>query len=346
MRILAGVVMLVVAAACGGNAVTSTPLPTSSAVLISPTPPESRITPEATLGATTTLVATRQPPASTTTAPNVEPPGRTPVPIPPNLMRLRPEDAAPGEEVEVVGSGGHIELRTAEGAVTGYIESATDFTIFFDGQPAGSVNCYINTCKGTLTVPNEAAPGSHEVSVEGGSKLDLTVAGAFLESTTATGEPAKGTSAELVLSTTAFPEAGPIPSKYSCLGEDISPGLSWGVAPEGTETFVVVMDDPDAPGGVWDHWVVFDIPASTAGLDEGQPDTARLPGGTYGKNSWGKAAYGGPCPPPGPAHTYRFFLYAVDISLGLQAGATKDRVLTAIEGHIVAKSMITGTYGR
>ena len=244
------------------------------------------------------------------------------------------------EEVEVVGSGGLIELRTAEGALTGYIESATDFTLFFDGQPAGSVNCYVNTCIGTFTVPNGAAPGSHEVSVEGGSKLFFTVADASPESIKVNGTG-------LVLSTTAFSKAGPIPSKYSCEGKDISPGLSWSAAPEDTETFVVVMDDPDAPGGIWDHWVVFDIPAGTIGLDEGQPDAERLPGGgNHGKNSWGKTAYGGPCPPSGPAHTYRISLYAVDTALGLPAGASKEEVLNAIEGHIVAESMISGTYGR
>ena len=255
-------------------------------------------------------------------------------------MRLQPADAAPGQEVEVVGSGGHLQLRTAEGTVMGYIESSTDFEMFFDGQPAGSVNCYVNTCLGSLTVPKDAAPGSHQISVEGGSSLAFTVVDA-------PPEPTMATSAELVLMTTAFADADPIPAMYSCEGADISPSLSWGAAPEGTETFVVVMDDPDAPGGVWDHWVVFDIPAEIKALDEGQPDAERLPGGgIHGKNSWGKAAYGGPCPPPGPAHTYRFFLYAIGTVLDFPAGASKGEVLNALEGHIVAESMITGTYRR
>ena len=155
------------------------------------------------------------------------------------------------------------------------------------------------------------------------------------------------TGAGFALSASAFPDAGEIPAKYSCDEDDISPSLSWEVAPDGTETFVVIMDDPAAPGGTWDHWIVFDIPADAAGLDEGQPDAAQLPsGGSHGKNTWGRAAYGGPCPPPGPEHTYRIFLYAVDTTLGLQAGATKGRVLAAIEGHVLAESMITGTYGR
>jgi len=80
---------------------------------------------------------------------------------------------------------------------------------------------------------------------------------------------------------------------------------------------VVIVDDPDAPRGTWDHWAVYNIPADAQELGEAQPATAYLPGGgVQGKNSWGSAEYGGPCPPSGPTHTYRFFLYAVDVNLG------------------------------
>ena len=149
------------------------------------------------------------------------------------------------------------------------------------------------------------------------------------------------------MSTSAFSAGGPIPPRYSCDGDDISPALSWGPAPEGAESLVLIMDDPDAPGKIWDHWVVFNIPTGILGLAEAQPKGDQLAvGGVHGKNSWGKKEYGGPCPPSGSPHTYRFFLYAVDTTLDLSAGASKQRVLEAIDGHIVAESMLTGTYER
>lgn len=107
------------------------------------------------------------------------------------------------------------------------------------------------------------------------------------------------------------------------------------------------MDDPDAPGGTWDHWVVFNIPSGVLGLEEAQPPTAQLPsGGVHGKNSWGNAEYGGPCPPRGPAHSYRFSLYAVDVTLDLEGGASKKDVLAAMDGHIVGENILTGTFVR
>ncbi len=107
------------------------------------------------------------------------------------------------------------------------------------------------------------------------------------------------------------------------------------------------MDDPDAPGGTWVHWVLFNVPGDMPGLPEDQPTTPELPsGGVQGRNSWGNTGYGGPCPPEGRAHTYRFFLYAVDGALDLPAGATKQELLAALEGHILAESVLTGTYQR
>jgi Raf kinase inhibitor-like YbhB/YbcL family protein len=140
----------------------------------------------------------------------------------------------------------------------------------------------------------------------------------------------------------AFPNAGAIPLRYSCDGADISPALSWTSPPPGTATFALIMDDPDAPGGTWDHWTVFNIPASTLELPEGEPTG----GGVPGSNSWGETGYGGPCPPSGPAHVYRVFLYALDRSLDLPAGASKREVLDAAAGHILAESLLTGSYGR
>ncbi len=265
-------------------------------------------------------------------------PEATSVPIPPSLFRLSPTEVAPGAEIELEGTGGHIELRTADGSRIGFIESAKSFPVFLDGQPIGSVICFVATCRGTVTIPEETPPGSHQISVEGGSSLALTV----LESPQVSGEPGP-----LVLAASAFSDGEQIPLRYSCDGEDISPSLAWSGVPEGTETLVVIMDDPDAPGGTWDHWVVFNIPAEVKGLEEAQPDTPQLPsGGVHGKNSWGDKAYGGPCPPRGPAHNYRFFLYAVDVTLELEVGASKKDVLAEIEGHIVGENLLTGTYAR
>lgn len=149
----------------------------------------------------------------------------------------------------------------------------------------------------------------------------------------------------LSLSSSAFASSAPIPVRYTCFGQDISPPLAWATPPLGTQSFALVMDDPDAPGGTWDHWVVFNLPPSLMEIPENQPQTDTLPaGGTQGRNSWGESDYGGPCPPSGQTHRYQFQLYALDITLGLPAGANKREVLANIAGHILAESLLTSTY--
>jgi Raf kinase inhibitor-like YbhB/YbcL family protein len=151
--------------------------------------------------------------------------------------------------------------------------------------------------------------------------------------------------AEMQLSSTAFQEGDPIPAVYSCDGNDVSVPLAWGGPPAGTGAFALVMDDPDAPGRVFTHWVIFNIPAETRGLEEDVPGQARLASGALqGKNDFGDIGYGGPCPPGGPAHRYQFALYALDQPLDLQAGASKRQVLDAIQGHVLAEGRLTGTY--
>ncbi|NPA06273.1 MAG: YbhB/YbcL family Raf kinase inhibitor-like protein [Chloroflexi bacterium] len=146
----------------------------------------------------------------------------------------------------------------------------------------------------------------------------------------------------LQLQSPAFEHQGPIPRRYTCDGEDISPPLTWGPAPKATRSWVLIMDDPDAPAGTWDHWIVYDIPAEVTQLVEGA-----TPPGRQGRNSWGRIGYGGPCPPPGPPHHYVFRIYALDIpSLGLPEGATKAQVLQAMQDHILAQATLIGTYGR
>ncbi len=150
----------------------------------------------------------------------------------------------------------------------------------------------------------------------------------------------------LQLTSSAFEQGKPIPAKYSCRGEDVSPALAWGEPPAGTQSFALLMDDPDAPIGTWVHWVLFNIPPSARGLAEAVPSDATLADGSMnGKNSWGRLGYGGPCPPSG-THRYFFKLYALDEMLGLSSGADKGELLKAMEGHILAQGELMGTFSR
>ncbi|MDZ7579900.1 MAG: YbhB/YbcL family Raf kinase inhibitor-like protein [Deltaproteobacteria bacterium] len=144
----------------------------------------------------------------------------------------------------------------------------------------------------------------------------------------------------------AFSEGAMIPTRYTCDGEDVSPPLSWTELPPETGSFALICEDPDAPVGTWDHWVLFNIPASATGLPEAVPATATLDDGSvHGNNSWGRLGYGGPCP-PGGTHRYIFSLFALDIKLDLKSGATKSGLLKAMEGHILARTRLTGKYRR
>ena len=130
-----------------------------------------------------------------------------------------------------------------------------------------------------------------------------------------------------------------VPVKYTCEGEDVSPPLEVLGIPEGAKSLAVIMDDPDAPVGTWVHWVVWNLPVEN--IEEGSSK------GVKGKNSWGRLGYGGPCPPPGNGvHRYFFKVYALDAELGLGEGASKEELLKAMEGHILAKAELVGTYSR
>jgi Raf kinase inhibitor-like YbhB/YbcL family protein len=151
----------------------------------------------------------------------------------------------------------------------------------------------------------------------------------------------------LMLTSPAFAGGGEIPVKYSCDGQSISPPLDWGDGPPGTASFALILEDPDAPVKNFTHWVIFNLPPDTQGLPEALPRDGTLPSGALqGKNGGGGIGYIGPCPPKGPAHNYVFNLYALDKSLDLAAGATKDQVRQAIQGHILAESMLVGIYQR
>jgi Raf kinase inhibitor-like YbhB/YbcL family protein len=145
---------------------------------------------------------------------------------------------------------------------------------------------------------------------------------------------------ELKLTSPAFENNKEIPSKYTCDGSDISPPLEIGGIPAEAKSLVLIVDDPDAPMGTWDHWILWNIPL-VANIDENS-----VPGGAVqGTNDFKKLDYGGPCPPSG-THRYMFKLYALDAILDLAEGANKDDVEKAMEGHIIAQTKLIGLYKR
>ncbi|HEY92894.1 MAG TPA: YbhB/YbcL family Raf kinase inhibitor-like protein [Dehalococcoidia bacterium] len=149
----------------------------------------------------------------------------------------------------------------------------------------------------------------------------------------------------LSLSSIAFQDGEGIPVKHTCEGQDVSPPLMWSELPQGTQSLALIVDDPDAPGGVFNHWVLFNIPSDNRRLPEAVPTQAQLPSGALqGRNGFGRVGYGGPCPPPGRPHRYCFTLYALDRVLDLKAGVSKKQVLDAMQGHILAQGKLTGTY--
>ncbi len=154
----------------------------------------------------------------------------------------------------------------------------------------------------------------------------------------------------LSITTPAFQSMGPVPSRHTCDGEDLAPALAWTNAPEGTRSFVLIVDDPDAPDPAapkrtYVHWVLYDIPASASELPEGVT-AERLPAGTReGVNDWKRTGYGGPCPPVG-RHRYFFKLFALDSTLGDLGTATKADVQTAMASHVIETAELVGTYER
>lgn len=146
------------------------------------------------------------------------------------------------------------------------------------------------------------------------------------------------------LKSPTFATGESIPTKYTCDDADISPPLEWNDPPQGTRSFALVCDDPDAPVGTWVHWVLYNLPPGTRSL--GENADANLPEGTqHGKNSWGRSDYGGPCPPSG-THRYFFKLYALDTMLDLKAGAGTDQLIQAMQGHILGQAETMGLYAR
>lgn len=145
----------------------------------------------------------------------------------------------------------------------------------------------------------------------------------------------------------AFQPEKPIPTKYSCEGDDISPDLGWSQPPEGTAELALICEDPGAPTGIWVHWIIYGIPADTGGFAESFPAMKQTETGILqGENSWGKIGYGGPCPPRGKPHSYFFKLYALDKELGLKPGVDKKTLEGAMKDHIIGYGELMGTYAR
>jgi Raf kinase inhibitor-like YbhB/YbcL family protein len=149
------------------------------------------------------------------------------------------------------------------------------------------------------------------------------------------------------LTSSAFAEGQAIPVKYSCKGSDMSPPLEWGEElPQGTKSLALIVDDPDAPMGTWVHWVLWNIPTTAHGWPENTPtDPELVNGAMQGKTSAGGSGYHGPCPPSG-THRYFFKLYALNTKLSLPAGADKDALFQAMDGHVLAQVELMGTFSK
>ena len=149
------------------------------------------------------------------------------------------------------------------------------------------------------------------------------------------------------VTSSAFQAGQTIPAKYTCEGADISPPLEWSGVPASAKSLALICDDPDAPVGTWLHWVLYDLPVAATDLAEKVPPSESLSfGAKQGINDFKRVGYGGPCPPPGKPHRYCFKLYALDVDLGLKPRATKQELLRAMDGHVLAEAQLMGTYQR
>jgi Raf kinase inhibitor-like YbhB/YbcL family protein len=158
---------------------------------------------------------------------------------------------------------------------------------------------------------------------------------------------AGGPPMQLAISSPAFSNGSSIPKKFTCDGPDVSPQLAWTGSDAATKSFALLVDDPDAPVGNWNHWTAWNLPATSHGLAEGISKDARLADGTeQGRNDFGKTGYNGPCPPPGKPHRYYFKLFALDTNLDLKAGSRKKELEAAMKGHVLTEADWVGTYGR
>ena len=152
--------------------------------------------------------------------------------------------------------------------------------------------------------------------------------------------PVAAGGAMMKITSSAFHEGGDIPSKFTCDESDTSPPLQITGIPSEAKSLVLIADDPDAPGGLFTHWLVWNIPPQTSSIAEGS-----APQGVQGANDFGKSGYRGPCPPPG-RHRYSFKIFALDRELELRSGAKRSQVDAAMKGHVIAQGELVGRYAR
>lgn len=151
---------------------------------------------------------------------------------------------------------------------------------------------------------------------------------------------------EMEITSPAFEEGAMIPEKYTCDGINISPPLKWSDVPDGTKSFAIICDDPDAPVGTWVHWVIYNIPPDIYELSEHVAPIKILPNGAQqGRNDFRKIGYVGPCP-PGDTHRYYFKIYALSEELNIESGITKSELLKEMKGHILSEGQLMGRYKR
>jgi len=150
------------------------------------------------------------------------------------------------------------------------------------------------------------------------------------------------------LSSTAFDEGGMLPPRFTCDGQGVSPPLNWKEVPDGTQGFALICEDPNAPSGVFTHWLLYNLTSGSRELGEGIPkDEVLSIGARQGTNSFGDVGYGGACPPQGDGeHRYIFKLHALDTDLAVEPGASREELLTAMRDHVLADTQLTGKYKR
>ena len=177
--------------------------------------------------------------------------------------------------------------------------------------------------------------------------MSAAIAGCAQPAPLAEKTPPESAKVAFAITSPAFADGANIPVEYTCNGQNISPALGWGQGPAGTASFALIMEDPDAPVKNFTHWVVYNLPPDSRSLAEAvTKDTVLTGGAIQGKNGINRIGYLGPCPPKGSPHHYNFTLYALDTSLDLTAGASKEQVLQAMEGHIIGQAQLVGLYQR
>jgi Raf kinase inhibitor-like YbhB/YbcL family protein len=227
----------------------------------------------------------------------------------------------------------------------GVKSSLREFAILFAGSLSYVSQEITNICRENATKclsKPQTAPASLEEIL---SMRNLHLISLVLISTLfAYARPAQ---AQFMLTSPAIAPGAMIPSDYACTGSDRSPTLAWTNAPQATKSFALIVQDSDAPGGTFIHWVAYNIPAQTTSLPAGVPKSAEINGGgKNGINSFGNVGYNGPCPPPWKVHHYHFLLYALDSTLNLGDKADAAAVEDAMKGHVLATAELVGTFER